>query len=462
VTSVRAVAFALALLICCADARAQTASTNGGPVELTVGTQVLRGAAFVLEVGVVRDDAPIEVQLHLRNLTDKVMNLRLVPFPIDVSTEWIQEGAPTAKTNRRVGPKNGAVFLIKWSPTINLVVPTVTIYDADEVIAEVGLSFTAAPFEQPITTGGRYTTSARSRSGFYLPTGKPPVGYKLDCNSVKITARAVGDPADWGCGKGISCTNQKPCSPDDGYLVIAGFALTGHEFVLDLSLTATFRLAEPSPRLRLVRDVARENDRRAKTTACKEDWERFLVSQKAIPQFQTFPPAGDTYRTEPCVPLQSSYTGVTKVDTKDREWTDIVYAGIRIKTNGKFVLVGFIPAGSRPLKRDDPGLEPSGFGLNQVGTVSQSTGFEIRIIRDGKVCVGSFGFGLNTTDIPYVYVPTNMIAVEHPSAGVHIYTAQVRMLGAAPKRLNFALGSSRLFAIELERNENGEIPRSTN
>ena len=423
---------------------------------------MLRGAAFVLEMGVVRDDAPIEAQLHLRNLTDKVMNLRLVPFPIDVSTEWIQEGAPTSKTNRRVGPKNVAVFRIKWSPTINLVVPTVRFYDADEVIAEVGLSFTAAPFEQPITTGGRYTTSARSRSGFYLPTGKPPVGYKLDCNSVKITARAVGDPADWGCGKGISCTNQKPCSPDDGYLVMAGVALTGHEFVLDLSLTATFRLAEPSPRLRLVSDVARENDSRARTTACKEDWERFLASQKAVPQFQTFPLGGDRYRSEPCLPLQSSYMGAATVNVKYREWTDMLYAGIRIKTNGKQMLVGFIPAGSRPLKRDDPALESSYFGLNQVGTVSQSTGFEVRIIRDGKICVGSFKFGLNTSEIPYVYVPTNMIAFDRPGAGVHIYTAQVRMLGAASTKVNFVLTGSRLFAIELERNENGDVPKSSN
>jgi hypothetical protein len=460
--SVRAAAFSVALLTCCTCTRAQTRSKNGGPVELTVGTQMLRGTAFVLEMGVVRDDIPVEVQFHLRNLTDKVMNLHLVSFPVDVSTEWIEGGAPSAKTNRRVGPKNDAVFRIKWSPTINLVVPTVRIYDADEVIAELGLSFTPAPFEQTVTSGGRYTTSARSPSGFYLPTGKPPVGYKLDCNSVKVTARAVGDRSDWGCGKGISCTSQKPCSPDDGYLISAGVALTGHEFVLDLSLTAIFRIAEPSPKLRLANDVARENNSRARTKACKEDWERFLVSQKAIPQFQTFPPAGDTYRTEPCLPLQSSYTGVTSVDTKDREWTDILYAGVRIKTNGKLMLIGFTPAGSKPLKRDDPGMLASGFALNQVGTVSQSTGFEIRIVRDGKVCVGSFGFGLETTDIPYIYVPTNMIAVDHPSAGVHIYTAQVRMAGAASRRVNFALGGSRLFAIELERNENGEIPKSSN
>jgi hypothetical protein len=463
--SVRAAAFSVALLACCPCTRAQTGSKNAGPVELTVGTQVLRGSAFVLDMGVVRDDIAVEVQFHLRNLTDKVMNLRLVSFPVDVSTEWVEGGIPSAKTTRRVQSKNDAVFLIKWSPTINLVVPTVRIYDADEVIAELGLSSTPAPFEQPITTGGRYTTSARSPSGFYLPTGKPPVGYKLDCNSVKITARAVGNPpADWGCGKGISCTpyNQKPCSPDDGYLIVAGVALTGHEFVLDLSLTAIFRLAEPSPRLRLVSEVARENDSRDKTTACKEDWERFLVSQKAVPQFQTFPPAGDTYRTEPCLPLQSSRVGNTLVDTKEQEWTDMLYAGIRIKTFGKPMLVGFIPAEAKPLKRDDPALDSSGFIIYSPNSLNRSTGFEVRIVRDGKVCVGSFEFGMNASELSSVLVPTNMIAVDQPQPGVHVYTAQVRMLGPGPKRVYFSIGGGRLFAIELENNENHLSPKSSN
>jgi hypothetical protein len=460
-----AVAIIFTSLLCSFMTQAQTASESQSAVEITLGQKSVRGSEFVIEMGVIRDDEPFEVRLGLRNLRRSALNLELVSFPTNVSAEWV-ENIPEHKTHSHDVTEGKQIwFVVKYLPENNVVAPIVKIYNSGTMVAVIGFSLTTAPYEQKFAIGGRYSSNPRSKSQYSLPTGKLPDGYQLDCNSVTITSHSVGESHDWNCGKGLECapTNHKACG-SDGYSMDVTAERTGRDLFFDVALTATFRLAEPAPRLRLLNEISSENAIRAKRKECEDDWERFLEANKNVPQFKSVPFAG-SYRTNACQPLQSSYLfGNTLLSKPAPEWTDWPYGGIRLKTSGKPILVGIIPQGDVDVVKDPYTAAVlasfSVYSAKSLGVAPGVTGVEIRIVRDGHVCAGTFQLSLNTDGANPVSlsVPVGMMTSDVPPAGMHVYTIQVRSIGA--KRFYFTIAGSRLFAYELEHNENNVLAKS--
>jgi hypothetical protein len=80
-------------------------------------------------------------------------------------------------------------------------------------------------------------------------------------------------------------------------------------------------------------------------------------------------------------------------------------------------------------------------------------GIDVRIIRDGKVVVGTFELSL-TDDRPgftTLYVPGGYVNSDIPPPGAHAYWLQLKPVGGLAKvNLNFDLGYDRIFAYEVK------------
>ena len=130
----------------------------------------------------------------------------------------------------------------------------------------------------------------------------------------------------------------------------------------------------------------------------------------------------------------------TILNTKPaKDWVDVDYGGVRLKSAGGIVLVGVQPQGA-PIF--------NGVIASQSAVITGS--WELRIVRDSATVVGTFRAGTDPDSAPSSIPPTLLIA-DRPSRGTHLYTVQVRDAGTGPPLNSVILGSASLFAYELPR-----------
>ncbi|MGB7602727.1 MAG: hypothetical protein WBM24_20660 [Candidatus Sulfotelmatobacter sp.] len=441
---------------------------QSAPIELALGNTSRRGTDFVLQYGLIRNDVATEVDIGVRNVAGESLPIRIATTS-DVLLAWSGE-KPISQALNAIFAKNQQRRLsISFRPTADDPIPIVRFTLGGALIATLSLSFVAEDDRLPIQAGGSYAGS--SSAGVSLCTGKHPVGYKLDCASVKIN----GEPPYPGgkCAKNVNCvvgTSACGASADQRYsCIIVRPSPVGGIIHFDAILTADFVLEDASPQLMLLSEVEEANRLIQKKQECQEDWVHFIASQKGVAQFGP-PEQGPRFesRDAPCSPFQSSLIEApfhsSVPGAPDNSWRDVKAGGVRIRTTGRPVMVGIIPEAEKlslPTYFVPTSLSIINVDMNvpEAGT----NGWQIAIVRDFKIQVGVFLIGADFNQAG-ISIPSSLMVVDTPPAGTHVYTLRVLFTGTPAahgvtvgkahvmiENSQMNLAQARFFAYELSR-----------
>jgi hypothetical protein len=410
----------------------QPSLLDAGGVEITLGETTVRGSSFVVQLGLVPNDKPINLALGVRSLTAKTSMLE-VQGNSAVSAEWGDSntsGQQDSHQSKEIAPRQ---LLIELKTQQGSEIPILKLQVGKALLAAIGFSMAPKPSDLAINVSDSYYSSRswHQPAVYTLCTGRLPLGYDLNCKSLTIRASSVSYP-DRGCGKGVfcptaGCTDVAP----RGFCTKVAIEPTTAPALFDLSLTGQFVLHKWVAQLRTLSPALERQ------IACGKEWEQFIASHQDMPQFALLP--SDTRvplpRSDPCGAYQSSavvFLGGVATE-------EIRYGGIRMNTYGRPVLVGIIPD-PFPFQGQVPMRGISG-GLLVVGGQSSSS-WEISILRDSRVEVGSFRVG--TMKQLKFDLPSSFSAIDTPPKGMHTYTLLAKGEGTS-----IVLNQARLYGYEL-------------
>jgi hypothetical protein len=433
------------------------ASPSSDLFELRVGQQAVRGTSFVIELGLIRSDKPFEMSVSVRNATNQSVALTLAPTS-SVTATWVGQKPEERSSIRTLTPNRPESISIRLSPAVPDPVPLVRLLKGGANAGSIAFSFLAKDYLLSRTSGGLH--SVVGGTNISVCTGHAPTGYKLLCDSIRFHGAPI-QSKPWDCGsnqkksvagegKSLVCkvfSNDcgiSPSGPDPNNTCV--LATPGGSGFIDFyaDLTYQFVMLDQSPKLRLLADVVAENKKRDSDANCEADWEKFLAANKTIPQFQLWTYQGtiNGFRSKACDPVQMSDIGLG-AEAVDG-WVDMKYAGVRLKTSGRTVAIGIIPAASPTFAAPNP--------MDFIKPSYIYTSVEVMIIRDLNTVVGSFLLGSETSRKPLIFGITfgaSLIAFDTPPAGTHLYTLKAKFKDKSAQTSHFLCTSCQIFATEL-------------
>jgi hypothetical protein len=252
---------------------ATLAATVESGVQIELNKQIVKGEAFLVDLGYQAESMPVTVSIGVRNTKPYRLQLDAFKFSDNLDVRWTTTNDPhKLETRSTLAPGELRQLTVRLMPAQSPEFPYLVLFSKRQPISTIAIGYMLAPKVYTVDTGGDYwsgypdsfLTTGGWSPRYELCTGPAPFQYHINPQVTHVDAHTVEGQ------HGRSCSGWMHCIPErvDDTDVCYGIEIEGHlkrasffggwddekEFVkVNVRLRARYDLSPSQPSLSVVK-----------------------------------------------------------------------------------------------------------------------------------------------------------------------------------------------------------------